>query len=90
MITVGVVWVYLVEGRPAAKALLLVAIVPLVALSNVLRIFILLVVAALFGEEVALTYYHDWSSPILFLMALGLLLVLGRVLGCSRVREDIF
>lgn len=90
MLTVGVAWVYLVEGRPLAKALMLAAIVPLVALSNVLRIAILLVVAEVFGEEIALTYYHDWSSPILFLTALGLLLVFGKVLGCSQVRKDIF
>jgi exosortase len=90
MVTVGIGWVYLVEGKPTAKAALLLAIVPLVALSNVLRIAILLVVAVVFGQEVALSYYHDWSSPILFLMALGLLLVLGKVLGCSRIRDDIF
>lgn len=90
MVTVGVAWVYVVEGRPTAKALMLLAIVPLVAASNVLRVAILLVVAQVFGEEVALSYYHDWSSPILFLIALGLLLVLGKVLGCSRVRKDLF
>jgi exosortase len=90
MITVGVAWVYLVEGRLTAKAVMLAAVVPLVALSNVLRVTILLVVAVVLGEEAALTYYHDWSSPILFLMALGLLLVLGKSLGCSRIRDDIF
>jgi exosortase len=90
MVTVAVGWVYLVEGRLAAKALMLASVVPLVALANVLRIAVLLAAAVLFGQEVALTYYHDWSSPILFLMALGLLLILGRALGCSRVREDIF
>jgi exosortase len=90
MITVAVVWIYVVEGRLLAKAIMLVAAVPLVALSNVSRIAILLAVAVLLGEESALTYYHDWSSPILFLMALGLLLILGKVLGCSRVRDDIF
>jgi exosortase len=90
MVTVGVGWIYLVEGQLAAKALMLAAVVPLVAISNVLRIGILLGVATLFGEEAALTYYHDWSSPILFLMALGLLLILGKMLGCSRVRDDIF
>lgn len=90
MVTVGVAWVYLVEGKLVAKAVLLLAIVPLVALSNVLRIAILLVVAVVFGQDVALSYYHDWSSPILFLLALGLLLILGKVLGCSRIREDIF
>jgi exosortase len=90
MITVSVGWVYLVQGRPAAKALMLVAVVPLVIFSNVLRITILLVVADLFGEEIALSYYHDWSSPLLFMMALGLLLVLGKMLGCSQIREDMF
>jgi exosortase/archaeosortase family protein len=90
MVTVGIGWIYIVEGRAAAKMLLLLAIIPLVAFSNVLRIALLLLIAALFGEDVALSYYHDWSSPILFLMALGLLLLLGKVLGCSRVREDIF
>jgi len=90
MVTVGVAWIYVVEGRPAAKALMLLAIVPLVAVSNVLRVSLLLVVAQVFGEDVALSYYHDWSSPVLFLIALGLLLILGKVLGCSRVREDLF
>ena len=90
MVTVGVAWIYVVEGRPTAKALMLLAIVPLVAVSNVLRVSLLLVVAQVFGEDVALSYYHDWSSPVLFLIALGLLLILGKVLGCSRVREDLF
>jgi exosortase len=90
MVTVAVGWVYLVQGRPAAKAFMLIAIVPIVVLANVLRVAILLVVAVLVSPQVALSYYHDWSSPVLFLMALGLLLVLGKVLGCSRVRDDIF
>jgi exosortase len=90
MLTVGVGWVYLVEGRWLAKALLLAAIVPFVAASNVLRITLLLGVALLFGQDTALTFYHDWSSPVLFLLALGALLLLGKALGCSRVRTDIF
>ena len=90
MITVAACWIYLVEGRLLAKLLMLGAVVPLVAFSNVLRIGALLVVAEVFGEQVALTYYHDWSGVVLFLLALGLLLALGKVLGCSRLRDDIF
>jgi exosortase len=90
MVTVGVGWVYLVQGRLLAKALMLLAVLPLVAISNVLRISTLLGVAVTFGEEAALSYYHDWSSPVLFLLALALLLLLGSLLGCSRVRDDIF
>ena len=90
MLTVAAGWVYLVKGRLWARSLLLVAVVPLVLVSNVLRIGLLLVVAELFGADAALGYYHDWSSPILFLLALGLLLLLGKVLGCSQLRDDIF
>ncbi|MBN1890268.1 MAG: exosortase [Thermoflexales bacterium] len=88
MVTVAVGWIYVVDGRPAAKALMLAAVVPLVALANVLRIAILLGVAAGLGQAAALSYYHDWSSPLLFMVALGLLLGLGKVLGCSRIRDD--
>jgi exosortase len=90
MVTVAVAWTYLVEGRWVARVAMLAAAVPLVALSNVFRIALLLAVAVLFGQDVALSYYHDWSSPILFLVAVGLLLILGKALGCSRVRRDIF
>jgi exosortase len=90
MVTVAAGWIYLVQGRLAARIVMLAAVVPLVALSNVLRVAILLVVAVLLGEEAALSYYHDWSSPILFLMTLGLLLILGKMLGCSKIRDDIF
>ena len=87
--TAGVLWVYLVRGRPAAKAALLAAIVPLAALANVLRIAILLVLAATAGEEIALAYYHDISSPLLFVAAVGLWILVGKALGCSRIRDDI-
>ncbi len=90
MFTVGVLWVYLVEGRPAAKAVMLAAIVPLAALSNILRITLLLIIAVAFGTEAALGYYHDWSSPLFFLTALVLLLLLGKGLKCWRIRDDIF
>ena len=86
----ALVWIYLVQGRLAAKALMLAAIVPLAIASNVLRIALLLVIAVWWGPEPALTYYHDWSGLVLFLMALGSLLVWGRVLGCYQVRDDIF
>jgi len=90
MITLAVGWIYIVQGRWWAKLILLVAVVPLAALANVLRVGLLLVVAQVWGADAALTYYHDWSSPILFLTALGLLLLAGRLLQCHRIRDDFF
>lgn len=88
--TAGLVWIYLVQGRLLAKALMLAAVAPLAIAGNVLRIALLLVIAAWWGPESALTYYHDWSGLVLFLVALGSLVAWGRVLGCYRVRDDIF
>ena len=88
--TLGVAWLYIVEGRLVAKLALLASLLPLVAAANVVRIAGLLAVAALFGHDVALTYYHDWSGLLLFLLAVGSMLGLGKVLGCAQVRDDIW
>jgi len=88
--TLGVAWIYIVEGRWTAKLALLISLLPLVAVANVVRIAGLLAVAALFGHDVAMTYYHDWSGLVLFLLAVGGMLGLGKVLGCAQVRDDIW
>jgi exosortase len=88
--TLGIAWIYIVEGRWMAKLALLASLLPLVATANVVRIAGLLAVATLFGHDVALTYYHDWSGLLLFLLAVGSMLGLGKVLGCAQVRDDIW
>jgi exosortase len=88
--TLGVAWVYLVEGRLWAKLVLLLLLLPLVAAANVVRIAGLLGMAAVWGHDVALTYYHDWSGIVLFLLAVVGMLGLGKVLGCAQVRDDIW
>lgn len=88
--TLGVAWVYLVEGRWTAKLALLFSLLPLVAAANVVRIAGLLAVAAAWGHDLALTYYHDWSGIVLFLLAVVGMLGLGKVLGCGQVRDDIW
>ncbi|NLF15349.1 MAG: exosortase/archaeosortase family protein, partial [Anaerolineaceae bacterium] len=84
------VWAHIVEGSLLARLGLLGAPLPLAAAANVVRIASLLVVAARLGEEVALSYYHDWSGIVLFALVLGAMLLLGKVLGCGRIRDDIW
>jgi len=90
IVTIGVAWAYIVEGSRLARLGLLGALLPLTAAANVVRIAGLLVVAARLGEEVALSYYHDWSGIVLFALVLGAMLLLGKVLGCGRIRDDIW
>jgi exosortase/archaeosortase family protein len=62
---------------------------PIALIANYLRVFSILLLARYWDVDVALGFFHDWSSPFLFLMALALLITVGRGLGCYGVRLDI-
>ena len=53
------------------------------------QLTLLLVVAELAGAGAALRLFHEASGIVLFLVAVGLLLLLGRVLRCGGLRSDI-
>ena len=58
-------------------------------LSNILRVSTLLFVARYFGAEAAFHFYHDYSGPIYFGVALLLLIPLARLFRCQRLRFDL-
>ena len=87
--TLVVVFVYILEGSYRAKAILLAMAVPIALVANLVRVSALLVIAHLFGAEVGMRYFHDYSSPVLFLLAFVLLILVGRLVGCSEIRRDI-
>jgi exosortase len=87
--SLGTLYAFLVSG-PVLGRVGLALLSPFVALfSNLLRVGILLVLARYVGERAALSYFHDWSSPVLLTLGLASLIVLGKVLGCEGLRSDI-
>ena len=87
--TLVVVFVYILDGSYRAKAVLLAMAVPVALVANLVRVSSLLVIAHFFGAEVGMRYFHDYSSPVLFLLAFVLLILVGRLVGCSEIRRDI-
>jgi exosortase len=87
--TLVVVFVYILEGSYRAKAILLAMAVPIALVANLVRVSTLLVIAHFFGAEVGMRYFHDYSSPVLFLLAFVLLILASRLVGCSEIRRDI-
>ena len=87
--TLVVVFVYILEGSYRAKAILLAMAVPIALVANLVRVSTLLVIAHFFGAEVGMRYFHDYSSPVLFLLAFILLILVSRLVGCSEIRRDI-
>jgi exosortase len=87
--TLAVLFAYLVSG-PLIGKIVLVAAAPFIAMiANLVRVASLLQVAHFFGPEIGMKYYHSLASPLLFLVAFILLIVLGRILGCSELWPDI-
>ncbi len=65
--------------------LLFACAVPVAVIGNVTRIVTITIVAAAFGEKTATGFYHDYSGYIVFLVAILLLVELGRLLGRWRL-----
>lgn len=87
--TLVVIFVYILECSFRAKIILLAMAVPIALIANIFRVSTLLVIAHFFGAEAGMRYFHDYSSPVLFLLAFVLLIMVSRLVGCSEIRRDI-
>ena len=89
LLTLTVLFVYIVRGPWWGKGALLIAALPIAIAANLMRVSSLFFVAENLGANAGLRYYHTLSSPTLFLVAVGLLLVAGRSVQCNAIRSDI-
>lgn len=80
---------YLLQGPWWGRLLLVLVAVPLAMGSNILRVASLLVVARSYGADAAFIFYHDYSGPIFFVLALLLAYPLARLLRCRTLRLDV-
>lgn len=87
--TIAVLYAHLVSGSLTSKLVLVALAVPLALAANLLRVWLLVVAAHLGVVDVAQSPIHGWSSPVLYLLSLALLVSIGRLLGCRGIRSDI-
>lgn len=89
IITLVTLLAYITEGRGWARALVLLAAIPIALAANTLRITLLFAIANTWSSDVAMNYFHDWSSPVLFLGVVVMLLVLSKILRTDQVRWQV-
>lgn len=87
LFTIGILFAYILEGSNLMKATVLISTIPLALAGNILRITSILVVANKYGQEAALNYFHDFSSLLLFSVALLGLFLVGRCFGRLRFKK---
>ncbi len=90
LLALGALYAYLFRSKSAAggnrwrhglkQVLLFISSVPVAMAANILRIFLLGVVAHFYGSRVATGTVHDVSGYLLFAVAFGLLYLVGKAL----------
>lgn len=79
---------YLLEGPLWKRFIVFAAATPTAVAANVVRITIVVLVGKSFGAEAAESLFHGVSGIIVFVVGLGALMGIGRVLGCRRIRGE--
>jgi exosortase len=89
IITLATLLAYIVHGSLLARLAIFLAAIPIALAANTFRLSLLFAIAQRWGEQMAMDYFHSWSSPVLFLSAFALLVGLTYLLRCARVRWDV-
>ena len=80
LITLGLLFAYALKISLIKKAVLLLSSVPIAIGTNVIRIMLLAIVNDLYGEKVAMGFFHDFSGFLVFAMAFMALLWVSELL----------
>lgn len=89
IITLATLFAYIAHGPLWARGAIFLAAVPIALAANTLRLSLLFAIAANWGAQVGLDYFHSWSSPVLFLSSFAFLIGLANLLRCSRVSWEL-
>ena len=87
LLTLAALYAYLLEGSIFMKAAVFLSALPIAVAANVLRITTILLVANAYGSDVAMRFFHDFSSLLLFSISLIGLLIVGRCFGSLRFKR---
>lgn len=85
----AILYAFVVNGPILSRWLLVLLAVPLALTANLVRVWLIILLAHYGDSALALRVFHDWSSPLLFLLALALLVLVGKGLRCNGLRSDI-
>jgi exosortase len=87
LLTLGLLFAYTLKSSYAKKGILLLSGVPIALATNILRILMLGIVNDLYGEKIAMGFFHDFSGFLVFALAFGGLYAVANTLQPKRERE---
>ena len=82
LLAIATFFIYILRCPLYKKIILLCITPPLAILANIIRVTSLLLIANAYGAETATGFYHTLFSPLLFIIALILLILISSLFGC--------
>lgn len=87
LLSLGTIYAFILEGSLLRKLTIFFSAVPIAMAGNVLRITSVLIIGYKYGTEVAEGYFHQFSSLVLFSVALIGLFAVGRIFGKLKFKN---
>ncbi|OGV43792.1 MAG: hypothetical protein A2X46_08865 [Lentisphaerae bacterium GWF2_57_35] len=81
MTALTAVYAYLTQKTFMKKWLLFLFCIPIALVGNIVRITLVVLIAAGFGQKVAMGLWHDYSGYPIFLVGISLMLALGSLIN---------
>lgn len=75
------------QPTQAKKWILFACSVPVALVANIFRILLVVLVAALFGQDRAMGLWHDWSGYPVFVVGILLMLAIDKLLNFRSAKE---
>lgn len=92
MFSLGLVYVYVIRSKLMKKAVLVLSVLPLALVGNVIRVIVISLIAANFGQEPAQGFMHSFSGVVVFLFIVlgfvGIEAVWSRLSGEERREKE--
>jgi exosortase A len=89
MSALGTLYAYMVDAALWKRVALVIASFPVAIAANGGRITTTLVLGRIFGQKAAEGFFHSFSGTLVFLLAFMGLFLVGAILRCTRMRDDI-
>jgi exosortase len=83
LLAIATIFIYILKCPLYKKAMLLCAAIPIAIFANILRVTSILLVANHYGAEAAMKFFHNFSSPLLFIAAFMFLILISILIGCK-------
>lgn len=80
LLTLGLIFAYAMKMPMWKKAVLFLSSIPIAVATNIIRILLLAIVNDLYGEKIAMGFFHDASGFLLFAIAFLMLYGVGNIL----------